>query len=900
MTTLESPFASLSSCVPSGSSSSSNQLAGASRPILRPRRSPYHTSSRPYRPSVHNSSSIHGRPCLSTGKRKASDFPFLLSGKKSKIIDLSSPQTIGHAGTYPVPTLPVCENGNDEIVTSGQNLERRVSISSFLIEQEPKGSSTPTSSALQYGGRVESAPTVEVQNVQGLKRHKKKSINLANDPASSLAAGHSLSISLARPTWRTRPSPISSPSRTCTFEEEVDELSEDVVVKEEKPEIIESVRISENDILTSQAITQDIPPSSAPEGAESTSISSHDDDQERPHGPSTSTLAVGIIPQVTDRRSRTDLDLSSASATAGLSLKAVRNADVTNDEMFCRSGLSSERPSATLYTKDQLSPRNKHAAKFCCVEIPTMCHSRLSTYQKMRRACEKKSPTTTSSNLLDPTPSHVTTRNAPVRFRDIPSSPSRSNLDLPLDDLFGPDTRTYRQAHENGRNTGNKRKRVEEEEPLKRTRKKATPQMERLEVKVEPIEEDLSPQEMLKRGRAENFDQSWLSTTAKATSRKVKKQIEMERCRLLVRGHYEILKNTPSSYLRGCVILMSFSDFPSKMYKTARRFVKVIGLAGGIVTSDRQDFATGTNAKCPVRIQVSPDRLVEVKQEPGTRHIYHMDLFQCVKWLDRRSLNPSAPTDHAVDTIPRRPPVNDRASAVAPVKHKKSRDAARRPIPSDQFYGTSTKRSNAAASRAELRSGRRRQVVMSTSAARASSASRVSSVNQQDTPLRKLARLFKHARAKKVKREWLTAPESDRLLAAREAGNRAVEELYNDLRAEWYKAAFVELGNWTGETNVLRRHAIFRVKRSKLSCLDKDPTICKIINTAGGLTTQDHPRGSGKHRFALVKGTSISQEDRVLAVQEEFLAKTELQFLDYLFDRYLKSEVFPEELARLF
>ncbi|WVQ63910.1 uncharacterized protein L199_002066 [Kwoniella botswanensis] len=876
-TSPNSPFACLSSGTPGPCSTTGGNIN---------LKSPYTPRFHPisiYTSSTHNSSSIDGSPFDGNPdeyhKRRAHSASSHIrpAMKKIKTIMLSSPHS-SSAITSQYVHDPSFIQQSDE----GRN--NKHSLHKDGVEQtttQPSADSGMKKAASTHCRQEKTGTGVKGRN-QG---------------------NQTLPIPPKRPTWRTQASPISSPTRGSSTvsstqvpyaDDEVDELCDDVSIKEEETEVLQNANVDRRSVR--------------PTG---------DGNDVTPYGPIVAPLLVELntlfdnvlgstvsisppphsldLPTSTGAITPTTSDVTKSSLTSSPSLD-----DRTNivDTPFVKPVTPAVAPQARVQTISKVS------SKLSCVEIPSLRRARPSKYKKF--SIPSMPPDSEANQSI--------IENTLNLFSHAPPSSSDPNQNYHSADILGSQISIDKKDRSK---TKKRESQVEQdvEHSEGPSRKRTMGDQNTVEVKVEPEEHNLSPQEMLRRGRAKKFDDYWLSDGLSSDAKRKKIQIERERCRLLVRGHLMILKKKPSSYLRECKVLVNPSLFPSKTKKTIRKLVQVIRLAGGSIIGDFNDFASPNGRTSSVHVQISSSSHTKVKGEPGTQKIYRLDLYEFLQWFDRRSLDPSP----SIDTSSKnkvRPTVDPRDLVIHSAKpSKKSRGKAPRPIPSDQFYGNpaasnrvlDVNRNSRAlsGSRAELRHAKRQHITRSTFTVRPSIGSSNSRSTSDiasaptETPLDRLAKLFKRARAPRIRSEWLSVSESQSLSEAKQKGNEAVEGFYNDRRLKWYKTAFLELTEWTGETDLLRQHVVYRVKGYKIASLDENRTMSRIIKNAGGLILKnEHP--TQKHRrFAMVKPNEISQEIRTLAVQEEALLKTELELCDYLFNRYLKTKSLPEQLAMM-
>nr|XP_019005617.1 uncharacterized protein I203_00929 [Kwoniella mangroviensis CBS 8507]OCF69078.1 hypothetical protein I203_00929 [Kwoniella mangroviensis CBS 8507] len=871
-TSPNSPFACLSSGTP-GPCSTSGGIIDVKSPYT-PRFHPISV----YTSSTHNSSSIDGSPFDGSPdecrKRRASSVSSHIrpARKRNKIIMLSSPHS-SNATTSQDVHVPSFSQQSDEgknnVHSSHKNGAEQTTVQSSADSGMKKAAST-------HCRQEETGTGVKGRN-QG---------------------NQTLSIAPKRPTWKTQASPISSPTRgTSTVssaqvlraDDQVDELCDDVSIKEEETEVVQNANVDRRKVPPGDGngVTP-YGPTVARSLVELNTLSDNVLGSSSSISPPSHTLDQ---PLSTGAITPTTSDVAKSTLTSSPSLD-----DRTNivNAPFVKPVTPAVAPQARVQSISIVS------SKLSCVEIPTMRRARLSKYQKF----------SIPSMLPDSEANQSIIRNTSNPLSHAPPISFDPNQDSHSADILGSQISIDK---EDRLKTKKRKSQVKQdvEQSESPSRKRTVVDQNTVEVKVEPEVNNLSPQESLRRGRAKKFDDYWLSEGLSSDAKRKKIQIERERCRLLVRGHLMILKKKPSSYLRDCKVLVNPSLFPSKMKKTIGKLVQVIRLAGG----NFNDFASPNHVKSSVRVVISSSSHTKVKVEPGTQKIYHLDLYEFLQWFDRRSLNPSP----SIDTSSRnkvRHTFDPRDLVIHSAKHsKRSRDQAPRPIPSDQFYGN-TAASNGvfnvnpnsrslSGSRAELRHAKRRHITRSTLTVRPSIDSS-NSRNTSDiasapteTPLDRLAKLFKRARAPRIRSEWLSVSDSQSLSEAKQKGNEAVEGFYNDRRLKWFKTAFLELAEWTGETDLLRQHVVHRVKGYKIASLDENRTMSRIIKNAGGLILNNEPITQKHRRFALVKPNEISQEIRTLAVQEEVLLKTEFGLCDYLFNRYLKTKSLPEQLAML-
>ncbi|WWC64028.1 uncharacterized protein I303_106634 [Kwoniella dejecticola CBS 10117] len=464
-----------------------------------------------------------------------------------------------------------------------------------------------------------------------------------------------------------------------------------------------------------------------------------------------------------------------------------------------------------------------------------------------------------------------------------------------------------------GNDSSRKRKREKNEEGAidKATRKRRT--VERI-AKTEDRGQSIDAHEMLRRARAEIFNPSWLE--GKSASSNGEKRVRAEtlsRCHLFASAYKVLLKSSPNKILRKYAIFVRPEELGKKCKKDGKRVIKIIESSGGTVGKSCRDLSESGKAKI-ICITPFDDSSCVIKVEDGCLRSRSMDMLEFLRWYDVkytkcptiREENPkmSQNSSKSLDS--------GRNCAQESIAEKTQMPP---PISAKHPHGTTAPQLKQAKSHRKSKGQQ-----SSTNAARAQitveAVSPSSGLLERAQPSagvdgrwgrehvgRYIGSLFKNATGDMITKKWfdqyrtkLLRNYSAKQGVVRASAKQSNDEMYESYRKKCFTKAFSELIKWTGETDVLRDHAVWDLNAKQLLKLKRNSDICGIVNNAGGETENSSKMVTKPIWIHLISRKDATEKPRDNPDGRTVRQYTDLQFYKYLYRLYKRSPAMPDEI----
>ncbi|WVQ93217.1 hypothetical protein IAU59_000282 [Kwoniella sp. CBS 9459] len=429
-------------------------------------------------------------------------------------------------------------------------------------------------------------------------------------------------------------------------------------------------------------------------------------------------------------------------------------------------------------------------------------------------------------------------------------------------------------------------------------------------VKLELVDkESITSVEMLRRAKSAAFQRSWLRelSTKTSSSKRLRRKIEKERCRLFAYALTDILSSTPVTCLNNWSVMIEPEALTSKvMGKRARMIAKLVELAGGTRAETHAELVQWHKPSKRLVVgfsehQVNYDSTILHGHQPAVWQYksildflrfldlaYHRALAKLAEHpaYDRRSVSTSA----GIATQPN-----------GCLAHKMAISGPQTnpgPRPQRTRSGTGT-----GASIDVLRHRPSRSYPSFPSGAGLHDGGIPMFAHTARLPAGDIARLLRMGRSECMNGDWDL---KDMLAYEREnvKGIQHGEAFLESKRADCLSRAYLELqGAWTDNTDILRNCHFMQLIGDDVAHISRKSKLSSLIRNAGGYHSERVGfANAGPHiaRQVVVpsRGILLSRKHLIAAESQDARMISELDLLLLIDQRYRERKLIPLEIER--